>query len=463
MSPFLGCLLQRFSERNPIPVMIRALLERSFHASCLDEWFEQASDHQYTRQLMFSTVFDLVGQVVFRHHSSVHAAYQGSTEDIGVSITSVYNKINGLEPPVSAELVRYSATQGQALIEQLEAYNAPLLPGYRIKVLDGNTLEGREHRLAETRARSAAPLPGQSLAVLDPALGLITDLFACEDAYTQERALLSAVIETVQSGELWIADRNFCTVAFFQALQARRAHGLIREHEQLRFKPEGAMQPRGRIKSGQVAEQTIEIEATAQRAALTVRRIRVRLDQPTRQGERDLYVWTTLPSQAADARRVAQLYAERWCIETAFQKLTVELRCEINTLGYPRAALFGFASAVVAFNVMAVVLATMKVVHGHEVVEQQVSSYYLGNEIANMAESLDSILDAEHWAVFQSMSTPDFANWLVETAQHIQLRKYRKHPRGPKKPAPKRTHDPKKPHVSTARLLAERKSKAKAP
>ena len=63
-----------------------------------------------------------------------------------------------------------------------------------MKVLDGNWLGGREHRLKELRALSGAPLPGKSVAVFDPALELFTDLFPCEDAYTQERALLSAVV-----------------------------------------------------------------------------------------------------------------------------------------------------------------------------------------------------------------------------------------------------------------------------
>jgi len=49
------------------------------------------------------------------------------------------------------------------------------------------------------------------------------------------------------------------------------------------------------------------------------------------------------------------------------------------------------------------------------------------------------------------------AAWLRATAQHVQLRKYRNHSLGPKKPASSRTHDPTKPHVSVARLLEQRR------
>lgn len=138
--------------------------------------------------------------------------------------------------------------------------------------------------------------------------------------------------------------------------------------------------------------------------------------------------------------------------------MTTELRCEIDTLGYPGAALFGFAVAAVAYNLMAVVMAALRVAHGHDRVERSVSSHYLANEIANMAESLETVLDPDDWAVFAAVTVPAFVAWLVETAGCAHLRKYRKHPRGPKNPTPQRQHDPRKPHVSVARLLAQRKA-----
>jgi hypothetical protein len=49
------------------------------------------------------------------------------------------------------------------------------------------------------------------------------------------------------------------------------------------------------------------------------------------------------------------------------------------------------------------------------------------------------------------------AELLIELAQKVRLSAFRKHRRGPKKPQPKRQHDPKRPHVSTARLIADRR------
>jgi IS4 transposase len=462
MSVPLNPILERFAERTPIPVMARGVLERCLSPQQLDAWFEQVAEAQYTRELLFSSVFEVMTEVVFNQQPSVHAAHQAHAETIGVSVTSLYNKLNGLEPGTTAELVRFAATEAAALIDELGGAKPAPLPGWRVKVLDGNWLEGREHRLKELRTLGAAALPGKSVAVFDPALELFTDLFPCEDAYTQERALLPAVLETVGAGELWLGDRNFCTRGFIEEAVRRGAAVLVREHEGLRFTPLEPMHACGRIATGQVAEQRVHLGAADERDGLALRRIRIELDEPTRDGETTLYLLTTLAPEAASALTLAELYLTRWTIETAFLRLTVELRCEIDTLGYPRAALFGFAVAAVAFNVLAVVKAALRRAHGVELIEQTLSSYYLTNEIANVAEALTTVLDPEDWAVFQTLSVTAMAAWLLELAGQVNLRKYRKHPRGPKKPPPKRKHDPQRPHVSVARILTQRKAQHKA-
>ncbi len=65
-------------------------------------------------------------------YPSVHAAYQQSEDVIGVSVTSVHNKLNGIEIGTSAGLVRYAAGEQTPAIIELGGTQAPLLPGYRI-------------------------------------------------------------------------------------------------------------------------------------------------------------------------------------------------------------------------------------------------------------------------------------------------------------------------------------------
>jgi hypothetical protein len=73
------------------------------------------------------------------------------------------------------------------------------------------------------------------------------------------------------------------------------------------------------------------------------------------------------------------------------------------------------------------------------------------------------MVEAKDWAVFRTVTAPVMAAWLIAQAARLDRRRYRKHPRGPKKAPPKRVHDPKHPHVSIARLLTQRKKPRTAP
>jgi hypothetical protein len=143
----LSEIFHRFIEKSLVTVMTRGLLERLLNPGQLDAWFERTAEKQYTRELLFSTVVDLLMQVVCGVRKSVPVAYQATEPGIGVSVQSVYNKLNGLEPAISAGLVRYAAKEASGLVQELGAERAGLLPGYRVKILDGNCLEASEHRL----------------------------------------------------------------------------------------------------------------------------------------------------------------------------------------------------------------------------------------------------------------------------------------------------------------------------
>src|SRR2546430_3435424 len=137
----LGKVFERFIEKSPISVMVRGTLERVLGAEHLDAWYERTAHKQYTRALLFSTVYDLLSQVVFRIQPSVHAAYRNHEDTVGTSLVSVYNKLNGVETHTSAELVRYSATVLRPLIEQVGGACTPWLPGTRVKIVDGNCID----------------------------------------------------------------------------------------------------------------------------------------------------------------------------------------------------------------------------------------------------------------------------------------------------------------------------------
>ena len=173
----LNPVLERFAQRSPLPVMARAVLERCLNAEELDAWFEQVAQAQYTRRLLFSSVYELMTQVVLRQRGSVRAAWLAAEGKVGVSLAALYGKLNALEVGTSAALVAYSAERAGELIAQWpQGRQAGLLEGVAVRMLDGNCLDGRQHWLRVTRESTAAPLAGKALAVFDPATETITTI-----------------------------------------------------------------------------------------------------------------------------------------------------------------------------------------------------------------------------------------------------------------------------------------------
>jgi IS4 transposase len=448
-------IFERFVKKSPVAVMARALMERVLSPELLDAWFARTAERQYTRTLLFSTLFDLMSQVVCGLSPSVGAAYQADEEAIGVRVQAVYDKLKRVEVTTSAELVRHTAATATPLIEELGVARPPMFPGYRLKILDGNWLAATDHRLAVLREVAAGALPGKSLVVYDPCLGIPTDVFPCEDGHAQERALLGAVLGRVQAGEVWMADRNMCTVGFTCGLDDRWACFVIREHANYPWESAGPEVLIGETETGTVYEQPITVLDDAGRAH-AFRRIRVALVTATRDGDRELALISNLPPTTASATEIADSYRTRWTIETAFQELTEHLQSEINTLGYPPAALFGFCVALVAYILLQVTRAALRQAHGAETVNQVVSGYYLADELSGVSRGMLIALPEEEWRPFRTMTTAEFVVELIRIASHATLARYRKHPRRPKKPAPKKVYDKQTPHVSTARLLREK-------
>ena len=452
----LDDIFERFAQQSPVTVMARAALEHALSPQAIDALFEQTAERQYTRTLLFSSVVDLMGSVVAKIQPAINAAYRAKAEALGVSLRAVYDKLERLEPRLSAALVRHTARTLDPVIMSMGGERAAWLPGYRIKILDGNHLAGTEHRLKELRTLGAGALPGHALVVLDPQAMLVTDVFPCEDGHAQERSLLGSVLETVHPRDVWVADRNFCTTDSLFGIARRDGCFVIRQHGATLFiEWMGERRPCGRSETGAVFEQEMRL-SDGDGGTMTVRRITVELDTPTRDGETEVHILTNLPAEVADALAIADLYRRRWTVESAFGELATCLNGEIDTLGYPKAALFAFCVALVSYNVLSVVKAALRSVHGEEAV-QEVSFYYLADEVAGTHRGMMIAIPEEEWAVFHGLTAAAFGKVLRDLAAGVRLSAYRKQVRGPKRPQLKRESGAKVKHVSTAKLLEKRK------
>ena len=418
---WFSSIFDRFVEKSPVTVIVRALMEVVLAEPKLDELFEQTAQTGYTKELLFSSLVKMMTQVVCSVRQSIGSVYKAMSEEIGVSKTAVYDKLNRLEPNVSKALVQSTALDLATIIHSLGGEQPELLPGYRIKILDGNGLGATEHRLSVLRQTRAGPLPGKSLVVLDPALGLATDIFPCEDGHAQERSLLPEVLETVAASELWIGDRNFCTTEFIFSIESKQAFFLVRQHQNLPWREESELVWAGHTEGGEVFEQIGVVSYEGQ--SCRCRRVVVQLEQPTRDGETQIALLTNLPLADAPSVLVAQLYRKRWRVETLFQVATEIFHCEIKTLGYPRAALFSFCMALVAYNLVSTLKGVLASVHGRDC-REKLSYYYLGEELDATYQGMMIALPPEDWSDLATMSRPQFSSLLQDWAQSVNLKAF---------------------------------------
>ncbi len=457
-----GKLFEPFIAGSPVSVMFRGTLENVLAAERLDRIFENAAQKQTCRELAFSTCADLLGMVVTRVRPSLNAAYLAQRQALTVSIQSVYNKLARIEPAVSEALVRETARDLAEIQHKMHASRPGPFPGLDVRIADGNHLAGTQHRLKELRRLGDAALPGHTLAILNPQRQLIEDVVVCEDGHANQKPLFVKLLEKVQPRQCWIADSDFSTCDFMLGMAQRKAYFLVRQHGALRGELLGRRRHLGRIDTGVVYQQQLRVTHSDGRSML-VRRITVELNEPTRDGDMEIHLLTNLPS-TFDGRKVAVAYLSRWQIEAAFQKLTQVLRCELNTLGYPPAALFGFCLAVVMYNALNTVIVALQTAHSQALMDREkagkgvrLSFYYLADEIAGVWRGMALVITPQKWtATFARQSPRQMATILLWLARRTRIEGFLANSYGNKRRKKRRTitHGG---HVSTYRILQERK------
>ena len=435
--------------------MAHLALQRALDPGWIDALFEEHRQRQYTRELLFSTTVDLMTLVALGLQPSVHAAAQARKADLPVSLAALYEKINRTEPSLARALVAGSAERLEPLCMELRRGREPLCAGYQIRVVDGNHLPASEKRLAALRGFRGAALPGHTLVVYDPDAGLVLDIVPCEDAHAQERTLMPSILATSQPGELWIADRNFSTTGILSGWHERSASFIVREHASSPNPTvKGEMRRIGRVETGTVYEQSVEIGPGE--GKISLRRIEIHLDANTDGGDKVIRILTNLPF-AKTAEEIAMLYRRRWTIENMFQWLESVLHSEVRTLGYPRAALFAFSAAILAFNVLSVVRTAIET--QHEIDPQAkagLSLYYVVNEIKISHKGMTIAVPTEAWDRYQNLSSKELSRLFLKIADYVDPHRFRKHPRAAKKIV-RKGYVPghiAREHISTARVLA---------
>lgn len=444
-------VLARFEKKAPASVMAKLALEQAIAAEWVDQVFEEHRQRQYPRELLFSTIVELMSLVSLGLRPSLHAAAR-QMDDLPVSLAALYDKVSRTEPALLRALVVGSAERLTPTIEELGC--SAIFPGWQLRIVDGNHLPSTEKRLGALRRERGAARPGFSVVVYDPDLDQVVDLQPCEDAYASERVSVLPLLENACAGQLWMADRLYCTLPVMEACEEARASFIIREpSKHPRLIQESDWQKPITVEAGTVREQTIEVKGGRQ-----WRRVELRLHTPTDSGDTTLLFWSNLPENIT-AQQIADLYRRRWSIEGMFQRLESVLESEIESLGSPRAALLGFTSAVLAYNVLSVLKRSVEQAHRETQPEGwEASTYHLAVQVRSGYEGMQIALPSEHLPVH---TPPEgLAQRLLALARNIQPRQVAKSKRGPKVAKPKEWLEGKaaNAHVSTDRVLKAAKS-----
>ena len=452
----MDAVVERCVEQSPVTVMARLALQRALEPAWIDELFERAGGTQYTRELLFSTTVELMSVVAVGLRPSVHAAAK-ACKNLPVSVQALYDKIRRTAPSLVRALVQESAVRLHDVLMPMMSDKLPTVPGYRLRIVDGNHLPASEKRLKPLRGYRGAALPGQSLVVYDPDLDLVVDLVLCEDGHAQERTLMELAQRQAQPGELWLADRNFSTRRILCGLHGHGSSFIVREHGRTpNPQPLEPVQYRGRIEAGAVYEQAVEVEEDAGQR-LRLRRVELHLERATEDGDTTIRLLSNLPASQFTPRRIARLYRQRWQIESLFQRLESVLHSEVVSLGHPRAALLAFGVAVLAYNTRAVLQSAVWSAHKLYTSELELSSFYFADEIRTHYAGMMMAVAPAAWERYDKLTAAQLARVLLQMARHANPKALRKHPRSTRNET-KKGYLPGalvRRHVATARVLKD--------
>ncbi len=446
-------LVERLASRSALPLMTQMVMQRLLDPTILDEIFAKHRGSQYEHELLFPVLVELMVAVVFGFSPSVHKSWSKRKEQAGVAVSAVYQKLKNVSPGLCAALVEQMAQRASSWIASMGGTRPALLPGHRVCILDGNHLAATERRIKPLRDSAAGPLPAVAVVAYNPDLDLPIHLVGDLDAYTQERALLGTVLTWVKAGDCWIGDRLYCVRWWLQDLADKNAFFVVRQHGNLTVQVVSERKPRGKSKDATFFEEDVEVVGEEGRK-FRMRRIVVVLKDPTKHDEREILLLTNLPTDVADAAKVASLYRKRWSIEGAFHRIEALLQSELAPLGYPAAGLFGFSLALVAYQVLAVLEGVLRAEHGAAKVDEELSMHSMVEEIVSVWGGMMVLMPTEVWEEYGRLSQPEWEKELRRLGKRVDLSAHKKSKRKDKPAGPKaKKRFTKRPHISTYRAL----------
>jgi len=315
----------------------------------------------YQKVISFSLVVHLIADALLQYQGSGRRSFSKNIESgqLAASLQAAYGKLGRLPIPLSqAFLEECTAALREAFPVWAEWELPESLRGLRVVILDGKAIKRVAKRLKLLRGIPGGLLGGRALVALDWSTGLAVAMHADADGDANEVRFMPELVpvarRAVAGPRLWLADRGFCDLdqpARFT--QEPGDHFLVRYHPKVKFHED----PTTPSRQGQTEDGRTYTEHWGWLGSARDKRRRyVRIIRLLRPGAEDIILVTDLlDADLHPAADLLWLYAERWGIEEAFQKVTEVFGLEGLIGGTPQACLFQFAFCLLLYNMLQVV------------------------------------------------------------------------------------------------------------
>ena len=284
--------------------------------------------------------------------------------------------------------------------------------GHRVLDVDGSTLT-----MADTKANQAEypQLPGQKpgcgfpiarlVVVFSLAVGTVLDAVLGKYAgkQTGENSLFRTLHDVLREGDVVLADRYFSGWFDLALLRQRGVYSVVRKH-QLRstdFRTGQRLGPQDHVLFWTKPQRPAWMSPEQYQGladALSVREVRVQVDQKGFRTREVLVVTTLLDAQRYSAAEIAKLYRRRWQAELNLRSLKIVLQMDHLRCKAPHRVRNEFYMHLVAYNLIRKMLAMAAFQVGME--PWTVSFKGALQTLARMLPLLETKVSIDDWCDF---------------------------------------------------------------
>jgi hypothetical protein len=334
----------------------------------LDDLFERLRGRQYTRDLSFPLVVQLIQDALVQHHGSGRQAFDRGQEDgiLENSNQAVYGKLAGIALPLSEAFLSESTQQLRQVLPTAAGPDATIpasLRVFEIYLVDGKVVKRVSRLLKPLRGQKGGLLGGKAIVALHLQSRLAVAMASAADGEVNDASLIPALLPQMKAvlpgSRLAILDSQFCDLTQTARLRAQDDHFVVRAHPKVHFHLD--------TKAEQAKDLTLQngvdergrswsqdwgwLGTPGGKKSQYVRRITLQ-----RSGESPIVIYSSLlDPREFPATDLLTIYLTRWGIERVFQQITevFDLRSLIGTT--PRGTVFQMSFCLLLYNMIQVV------------------------------------------------------------------------------------------------------------